>query len=171
MSLIEHIEREDWKDILRNNFEYALYVMKNDRHRHISSSADDLRSWLAYGGVNHVKKQFNRQMKRCRCTEEKISEVNNFFDQLAQENRSRILDLTAESILPETKQEWFSTYGLSETDVEDIFMRMLKGERPFEDWMYSHGYSNKEIQEIYNVVDNFLLKTGIIVPPESSLLH
>jgi len=67
MSLIEHLETDGWKEILRRNFEYAVEVLKNDRFRTVSSSVDDLRSWLTAGGVSRVREHLNNQMDRWKC--------------------------------------------------------------------------------------------------------
>ena len=42
---------------------------------------------------------------------------------------------------------------------------MMKGERPFEEWMYAHGRSDEEIAEVYGVIDGWLMQHGIIEKP------
>ncbi len=42
---------------------------------------------------------------------------------------------------------------------------MLAGERPFEDWMYSHGYTIEDINKIYSNIDEYLARGGIIPGP------
>ncbi len=105
MSFIELMDREDWKDCLKRNFEHAIYIMKNDRFRHVSSAVDDIRGWLGYGGASRVREQLNRQMKSLRYSEAKITEVNKYLEQLIEENRSGLLNLVADGIIPGTKQE------------------------------------------------------------------
>lgn len=55
MALIENLERDNWQEFFRGAFEYTLYILENDRFRSVGSSVDDLRSWLAGGGVSRVK--------------------------------------------------------------------------------------------------------------------
>ena len=57
MALIEHLERDDWQEFLRDTFAYTLDVLKHDRFRHIGSAADDLRGWLTAGGIPKVKER------------------------------------------------------------------------------------------------------------------
>src|SRR3954447_2414372 len=116
MSLIEHLESNDWQEVLRRNFEYALEVLKNDRFRTVSSSVDDLRSWLAAGGVSRVKEHLNDQMEMRRVPSTKRAAVNDFLEELVRDNRARLLDLMAQEILAPTKQEWLSACGFSELD-------------------------------------------------------
>lgn len=63
MALIEHLERDDWEEFFRNSFGYALHVLKHDRFRSAGSSVDDLRSWLARGGIAKVREHLSRQME------------------------------------------------------------------------------------------------------------
>jgi len=81
-------------------------------------------------------------------------------------NRHRLLDLMAEGVLAATKQQWLSACGFTESDLEDLWRRMLAGERPFEDWMHAHGRSDEEIAEVYRRIDEWLMQRGIIHPPE-----
>jgi hypothetical protein len=172
MSLIEHLESDDWREILRRNFEYALEVLKNDRFRTVSSSVDDLRSWLAAGGVSRVREHLNDQMEMRRFPETKKAAVNDFLDELVRENRTRLLGLMAQEILVPTKQEWLSACGFTEPDFEALWSRILAGERPFEDWMHDHGRSDEEIAEVYRLIDEWLMRQGVVHPPElGTTLH
>lgn len=172
MSLIEHLESDDWKEVLRRNFEYALEILKNDRFRIVSSSVDDLRSWLAAGGISRVREHLNDQMNMRRFPVTKKAAVNDFLDDLVRANRPRLLDLMAQEILVPTKQEWLSACGFTEQQLEDLWSRILAGERPFEDWMHAHGRSDEEIAEVYRVIDEWLMRQGIIHPPEfGTTLH
>jgi hypothetical protein len=172
MSLIEHLESDNWKEVLRRNFEYALEVLKEDRFRIVSSSVDDLRSWLAAGGVSRVKEHLNDQMEMRRFPGAKRAAVNDFLDELVRENRHQLLDLAATGVLFATKQELLSACGLSELETEDLWRRILAGERPFEDWMHAHGRSDEEIAEIYRLIDQWLMQRGIIHPPEfGTIVH
>jgi hypothetical protein len=63
MALIEHLERDDWENFLRQSFAYTLEVLKNDRFRPVGSAVDDLRSWLVAGGIRGVQERLNYQME------------------------------------------------------------------------------------------------------------
>ena len=171
MALIEHLEQDNWQDFLRRSFEYTLDVLKNDRFRSVGSSVDDLRSWLARGGIKRVKEHLNNQMDMRRFSSTRKAAVNAFLEQLVQENRRQLLDLMTEGILPPTQEEWLSACGLSELQFEDLLNRILAGERPFEDWMHAHGHSDKEIAEVYRLIDQWLMQKGIIpsLPSDPSL--
>ena len=68
----------------------------------------------------------------------------------------------ADGIIPDTRQERLEACGLSEQDFQDILSRIIAGERPFEEWMHAHGHSDEEIEEIYGVIDQWLIQKGII---------
>ena len=165
MALIEHLEHEGWEEFFRDMFRYALDVMKNDRFRSVGSSVDDLRSWLAAGGVARVRERLGEQMEMRRFPSSRKSAVNDCFEQLVRENRDTLLHLTVEGIIPAPRPVRLDACGVSEQDIQDLFSRMLAGERPFEDWMHAHGHSDEEIAEIYGVVDRWLMQKGIISKP------
>jgi hypothetical protein len=78
----------------------------------------------------------------------------------------------AQEILAPTKQEWLSACGFTEPQFEDLWSRILAGERPFEDWMHAHGRSDEEIAEVYRLIDEWLMRQGVIHPPEfGTTLH
>jgi hypothetical protein len=97
MALIEHLESDNWKEFLRSSFEYALEVLKNDRFRSVGSAVDDLRSWLARGGMSRVKEGLNDQMERRQFSFERKAEVNELLEQLEDSQRSELLALMADS--------------------------------------------------------------------------
>lgn len=115
MSLIEHLEYDNWQDVLRGDFEYTLEVLEKDRFRSVGSAVDDLRAWLASGGMSRVKEHLNNQMEIRRFSPTKKAAVNELLEQLARENRRRLLDLMAEGVLSATKQEVLSACGFSES--------------------------------------------------------
>lgn len=78
------------------------------------------------------------------------------------ENRRSLLALTRAGIVPATVQEDLETCGLSATDVQELLGRMLAGERPFEEWMHAHGRSDEETAEIYRLIDQWLMKDGVV---------
>ena len=79
MSLIEHLDRENWKDFLRGTFEYSLELLKNDRSRYAGSAVDDMKSWLAVGGMKRVKHHLNNQMEVLKYATDKKLAVNNLL--------------------------------------------------------------------------------------------
>ncbi|MBI4601571.1 MAG: hypothetical protein HY721_06385 [Planctomycetes bacterium] len=164
MALIEHLERDDWQSLLRRFFEYTLEVLKVDRFRMVGSAVDDLRAWLARGGVSRVREVLSDQMEMRRFTPERKAAVFAFVDQLVQENRRQILDLTAAGIVPGPPAHSFSVCGLSESEIQDLWSRLISGERPFEDWMHAHGHSDEEIRAVYRVIDAWLMQRGLVPP-------
>jgi len=170
MALIENLEHKDWQDFFCKSFRYALEVLKNDRFRQVGSSVDDLRSWLTAGGVSRVREHLNKQMEMRGFPAARKAAINDSLEQLVLENRGVLLDLIADGIVPTPEQ--FTLCGLSEADFQDMLTRIMKGERPFEDWMHAHGHSDKEIADIYNVIDQWLMDRRIIQPSlSSSILH
>ena len=167
MALIEHLERDRWEEFFRGVFRYALEVMKHDRFRSVGSSADDLRSWLARGGVPRVRERLDTQMEMRRFTPSRRAAVRDCLEQLVQENRRALLDLTATGVIPASGRVPMDACGVSETDFRDLLNRMIAGERPFEDWMHAHGRSDEEIAEIYQLIDEWLMQKRIIPPPAS----
>lgn len=153
MSLIEHLHRDDWQDVLRRTFEYSLEVLKEDRFRRVGSAVDDMKSWLAVGGVKRVKEHLNNQMEILRFPSDRKKAIIEFVEQLVREHRTQLLELMAKNILPSTQQEWLSDCGFTEGQFEDLVSRILAGERPFEDWMHEHGHTDEEIAEVYRVID------------------
>lgn len=164
MALIENLERNNWEDFFRECFEYALYVLKNDRFRSVGSSVDDLRSWLAFGGISRVREALNNQMEIRRFSPARKAAVNDFLEQLVRDNRRQLLELIAERILPPTKKDLLSACGLSGVQFEDLLTRILAGERPFEEWMHAHGHSDEEIAAVYDKIDQWLMHKDIIPP-------
>ena len=157
--------------VRRDTFAYTLYVLKNDRYRRVGSAADDLRSWLATGGIPRVKECLNRQMAMRQFSEARRAEVNQFLEHLAQENRGPLLELITGGVLPSTLQNGLGDYGFTPSQFEDLLNRILAGERPFEDWMRAHGHSDQDIAEIYPIIDQWLIEHGLIPPPADSSLH
>ena len=168
MSLIEHLEHDGWEEFFRGSFRYALEVMKHDRFRSVGSSVDDLRSWLARGGIARVREHLDTQMEMRRFSPSRRAAVRNCVDQLVRENRRALLDLIADGVIPAGGQVQLDACGVSETDFRDLLSRMIAGERPFEEWMHAHGHSDEEIAEIYKLIDEWLMQKGIIPPPPSA---
>ena len=168
MALIEHLERDGWEEFFRGIFQYTLEVMKHDRFRSVGSPADDLRSWLARGGVSRIRERLDDQMEMRRFSPSRRAAVRDCLEQLVRENRRALLDLTTTGVIPASGQVRTEAVGVSETDVRDLLNRMIAGQRPFEDWMHAHGRSDEEIAEIYQLIDEWLMQKGIIPPPPSA---
>ncbi len=167
MALIEHLERDNWEEFLRSSFEYTLNVLKNDRFRSVGSAVDDLRSWLARGGMSRVKERLNDQMEMRQFSLERRAEVNKLLEELGDSKRTELLALMADGTIAVTEPEWLATWDVSATQFQDLLNRILAGERPFEDWMYAHGRSDEQIAEIYRLIDQWLARKGLIPPPRA----
>ena len=102
MALIEYLEDDNWRSVLRRSFEGAIALLQTDRFRSTSSAIDDIRSWLTSGGVSRVQFQ-DRQMEGYRLTLERQSEIRDFLLVLAQENQHPIVQLMADGIIPLSK--------------------------------------------------------------------
>ena len=100
MSLIEHFHGDDWSDFFRDCFENVLSVLKNDRHAFLGSAGDDLRSWFAAGGLPLVKERLNRVMAVLDFPERKRLQINRFLAHLVYQNRSELLHLMRQEIIP-----------------------------------------------------------------------
>lgn len=163
MALIEHLERDGWEEFFRDIFEYALDVLKNDRFRPVGSSVDDVKSWLAAGGVARVRELLDDQMEMLRFSPSRKSAVQDCLARLAREHRDALLHLTSEGIVRSPPLERLDAGDASAKDVQNLFSRLRAGERPFEDWMHAHGHSDEEIEEIYRAIDRWLMQN-----PESN---
>ena len=169
MALIEQLESDNWPELLRMFFESTLDILKNNPHQPSGSSIDDLRAWLRQGGVCRVKEHLNRQMEIRLFSDEKKKAVIDFLETLIQENRRQLLELIYQKVIPPEKKKLLSECGISEIEIEEILNRIMEGERPFEDWMYAHGYSDEIIAEIYKIIDDWLMEQGIIPIPPSTI--
>jgi hypothetical protein len=174
MALIENLDHEDWRQFLGPMFEHTLYIMKNDRHRWAGSSVDDLRAWLAGGGIRQVKEALTDDMEQRHYPDDKQADILAFVDQLAEEHRPRLMELIALGIIPATQTEWLDACGITPEWLDDWVARVNAGERPFDDWMYAHGHSYEDIVEVYSVIDDYLIRAGVfskappLPPPRNS---
>ena len=169
MALIENLEQDNWQDMLRLFFNAALDILETDPYASVGSSVDDLRAWLRTGGVNRVRENLANQMQTRRFSDDKRATVMRFLDVLLQENRLRLVELAGQTELPANAQELLSSHGMSQVDVRDLFTRIMQGERPFENWMHQHGHSDDDIARVYQTIDTWLVKQGMISPPKSAL--
>ena len=165
MALIEYLEHDDWRSVLRRSFEGAIALLQTDRFRPTSSAIDDIRSWLTSGGISRVQVQLNRQMEARRLTVDRQSEIRDFLLVLVQENQRPIVQLMADGIIPTNQADFLMTYGISESEFEAILQDISSGANPFESWMLANGYSSQQIHQIYQIIDRWLVKTELNFPP------
>jgi hypothetical protein len=164
MSLIEHLEDENWHKALRRSFEGAIDLLQHDRFRMTSSSVDDMRSWLASGGVSRARLQLDRQMEARRLGDQRQNEIREFLGQLAQEHRQSLMKLIADDIIPWNQADFLATSGMSEPEFEVLWQQISAGENPFEVWMLSNGYPQETIDQLYQIIDRWLVKAGLRFP-------
>ncbi|NEO84518.1 MAG: hypothetical protein F6J87_09720 [Spirulina sp. SIO3F2] len=171
MSLIERLEFGDWQGFLEQSFETAIQLLAEDRFQWAGSSVDDLKSWLATGGVHRVQQHLNRQMNVRRFSIEHKKAVNKFLSKLVQRNRCELLSLMADQVIPMTQAEWLAVCGLSGTQFDELLSRLLAGENPFEEWMHQQGRSQSEINAVYRCIDDWLLNNQINMLPNDPNLN
>jgi hypothetical protein len=100
MALIEYLENDDWQAVLRRSFEGAITLLRTDRFRLTSSAIDDMRCWLAIGGISRVRLQLDRQMDERRLPDIRQSQIRDCLDQLIQEHHQSLAALVADDIIP-----------------------------------------------------------------------
>ena len=170
MALIEHLERDNWEQILRSSFTYALWILKEDRFAHVGSSVDDIRSWLGMGGLSRFRDALREQMQRRRLPEHRVKAIMACVEQLEQEKHPEICQLISQRIIPGKLGDLAGPNRISfdvaaDFDIDDLLERLNRGERPFEDWMYAHGYTRQHVAEVYRIIDGHLAPLGIHPPP------
>lgn len=161
MALIEYLERDDWREVLLRSFEGAITLLQTDRFRRTSSAIDDIRSWLTSGGVSRVQLQLERQMKARRLAAERKSEIRDFLEQLVQDNQRSLLELIADGIIPWNQADFLTTMGVSEAEFDAMWEQISTGGNFFETWMLANGYSQDKINQIYQIIDSWLVKTEL----------
>lgn len=165
MSLVEHLDKDEWATYVRSAFNVALDVLATDPFRVTSSSVDDVRAWLLRGGVSRVRQALAEQMDQCRLPDARKAAVNELLGQLVTENRHRLLRLFGASGVAISSDEALSVLGFAPDDVGALWDRMLAGERPFEEWMAAQGHDVNEVSRIYAAVDGWLLNRSILLDP------
>jgi hypothetical protein len=163
MALIEYLEHDNWREVLRRSFEGAINLLQTDRFRRTSSAIDDIRSWLTSGGVSRVQLQLNRQMEARRLPVEQQSEIRDFLVQLVQENQRPLLQLIADDIIPWNQVDFLTTMGISEAEFDAMWEYISTGDNIFETWMLTNGYSQDQINQIYQIIDRWLVKTELSI--------
>jgi hypothetical protein len=84
--------------------------------------------------------------------------------QLVQENQHLILQLMADGIIPWNQADFLVTCGISKSEFDTMWQQMEDGINPFETWMLANGYSQETIDQIYQIIDHWLVKTGLRFP-------
>ncbi|WP_414623846.1 hypothetical protein [Calothrix sp. CCY 0018] len=161
MALIEYLERDDWREALRRNFEGAIALLQTDRFGRCSSAVDDMKSWLALGGVSRVQLQLDRQMEGRRLAVERQREIRDFLEQLVLENQSPLLQLIDDGIIPWNQADFLVTMGISEAQFDAMWEHISASGNFFETWMLANGYSQDRINQIYQIIDRWLVKAGL----------
>ena len=164
MALIEYLENDNWREALRRSFEGAIYLLQTDRFRLTSSTIDDVRSWLTSGGVSRVQLQLDRQMKAYRLASDYQREIHDFLGQLALENQRPLMQLIADGIIPWNQADFLVTMGISESEFDAILQHIEDGVNPLETWMLANGYSQEIIDQIYRIIDRWLVVNGLSFP-------
>ena len=161
MSLIEYLEHDNWRSVLRRSFEGAINLLETDRFGRCSSAIDDIKSWLTGGGVSRVQLQLNRQMEAGRLAVEQQSEIRDFLGQLVQENQRPLLQLIADGIIPWNQADFLVTMGISNAEFDAMWENISAGGNFFETWMLANGYSQDKINQIYQIIDRWLVKAEL----------
>ena len=157
MSLIEYLERDNWREVLRRSFEGAITLLQTDRFRLTSSAIDDIRIWLTVGGVSRVKLQLDREMNARRLAVERQNEIRDFLEQLVLENQRPLLQLIADDIIPFKQADFLVTIGISGAEFDAMWEQISTGNNLFENWMLANGYSQDQISQIYQIIDRWLV--------------
>ncbi|MCP3961418.1 MAG: hypothetical protein GY719_26530 [bacterium] len=164
MSLIEHLDREGWEDFLRGTFEFSLELLKNDRFRYAGSAVDDMKSWLAVGGVGRVKHHLSNQMETLGYSPDKMLAANNLLDELAQQHRIQIVDLMAHKVISAEPKEFFLALGCAPLEIENLLRQFSEG-KSFEEVARSYGLPDDEIEKAKRLVDDWFDKRERNLPP------
>jgi len=158
MSFIEHLDSDNWQQNFMLFFEGTLAVLEEDPFMPVGSATDDLRAWLRAGGIARVRLLLAEQVVSRGYPVAKQQAILDFLPVLAQKNRTRLLTLAQNKIIP-----FASALGDAPTNVnmDDLIKRLAAGERPFEDWMYAQGHTTAEIADIYRRIDKCLFEQGV----------
>ncbi len=156
MSLIENLERSNWREFLVGVCTTTLEVLEHDRFRRVGSSVDDMRAWLCRGGISHARLRLEQQAMDRDFAEEHRAQILAAFDEFVLQNLPSILRLTASGVIPGPKDLTVRTGLPTAADVAECLSRMAAGERPFEEWMRAHGQTDADIAAVYAVIDEWL---------------
>lgn len=157
MALIENLEHDDWRSFLMSCFNQAVDLLATNRSAWAGGSIDDLKGWLAAGGISRVKLHLNRQMEQRQFPLGKTAAVNDVLNRLTQKNRQKLLTLMSDGVIAFDKGEFLSSFSLSEREFAQALQLILAGGNPFEDWMRANEHSEQEIAAVYEAIDNWLI--------------
>ncbi len=162
-ALIEHLENDGWQTFFSEVLGFALWVLRNDRHRLLGSSADDLRAWLVAGGIPRIRHHLETGMEMREFPETRNMEVRKHINTLAVHHLPELIALALYRIIPTSGVPVVG--GVSGAEIEDALRRILRRERPFEEWMNAHKRTYENVIEIYRDIDKWLLDNGIVTGP------
>ncbi|MEM6399804.1 MAG: hypothetical protein AAF757_06160, partial [Cyanobacteria bacterium P01_D01_bin.116] len=103
----------------------------------------------------------NRQMKGRRLDEERQGEIRDYLEQLVQENQRSLLQLIADGIIPWNQVDFLTTMGITEVEFDAMWEHISTGNNLFETWMLANGYSQDQINQIYQIIDRWLVKAEL----------
>lgn len=112
-------------------------------------------------------------MKYSRFDEDHRQEIRDYLGQLIQENQRSLLQLMADRIVPWDKADFLETCSIKESDFDEMLEQIASGTNPFEKWMLANGYSQEDINYIYQIIDDWLVKNGLRLsaPPDNPNLN
>jgi hypothetical protein len=156
MALIEYLAKDDWREFLQPRFPHILKSMKQGDYNYGGSATDDLRGWLAAGGVSRIKYRLENQMRDLRFPADKQAELLACVDQLAREHRLSLLELIGQGRIRAPQAEWLTACHLTQAQFDVALPRLLAGEKTFVDWMAAHDYSAEEIAALHHIIDEWI---------------
>lgn len=91
-------------------------------------------------------------------------EIRDFLLVLVQENQRLIMQLMADGIIPCHMADFLVTCDISKSEFDAMWQQISTGANAFETWMLANGYSQDRIDQIYQIIDRWLVKKGLIFP-------
>jgi hypothetical protein len=74
------------------------------------------------------------------------------------------MQLIADGIIPWNQADFLVTCGIAESEFDAMWQQIATGANPFETWMLANGYSQATIYQLYQIIDRWLVKTGLRFP-------
>ena len=71
------------------------------------------------------------------------------------------MELIADGIIPWNQADFLTTMGIAEAEFDAMWEQILIGANPFDTWMLANGYSQDQINKIYQIIDRWLVKTEL----------
>lgn len=78
-----------------------------------------------------------------------------------QENQHPLLQLIADGIIPWNQADFLTTMGIPKEEFDAIWEQISTGGNFFETWMLANGYSQDKIDQIYQIIDRWLVKAEL----------